>query len=82
MLGIYSAYGDLACSGWKYKGAAFPNPIHAKGTGPILVLGNTGDPASLPVLETALATETDRGAQGEMRGAINKLKPQPAKATP
>jgi HEAT repeat protein len=41
-------------------------------------LGNTGDPASLPVLEEALKVETDPGAQGEMRGAINKLK-APAK---
>jgi HEAT repeat protein len=41
-------------------------------------LGNTGDPASLPVLEEALKVETDTGAQGEMRNAINKLKPKPA----
>lgn len=37
-------------------------------------LGNTGDPASLPVLETALEKETDAGAKGEMRGAISRLK--------
>ncbi|MBC7819849.1 MAG: HEAT repeat domain-containing protein [Planctomycetaceae bacterium] len=37
-------------------------------------LGNTGDPASLPVLQTALEKETDPGAQGEMRGAISRLK--------
>lgn len=37
-------------------------------------LGNTGDPASLPVLKEALKAETDPGAQGEMRGAISKLK--------
>ncbi len=41
-------------------------------------LGNTGDPASLPILEEALKVETDPGAQGEMRGAINRLKPKPA----
>lgn len=41
-------------------------------------LGNTGDPASLPALESALKVETDAGAQGEMRGAISRLK---AKAT-
>lgn len=40
-------------------------------------LGNTGDPASLPALEKALKNETDKGAQGEMRGAIQKLKPKP-----
>ncbi len=37
-------------------------------------LGNTGDPASLPALEEALAKETYDGAKGEMRGAINRLK--------
>jgi HEAT repeat protein len=37
-------------------------------------LGNTGDPASLPALQAALEKETDPGAQGEMRGAINRLK--------
>jgi HEAT repeat protein len=40
-------------------------------------LGNTGDPASLPALEKALKNETDPGAQGEMRGAIQKLKAKP-----
>jgi HEAT repeat protein len=37
-------------------------------------LGNTADPASLPALEAALEKETDSGAQGEMRGAIARLK--------
>jgi HEAT repeat protein len=37
-------------------------------------LGNTGDPASLPVLEAALEKESDPAAQGEMRGAISRLK--------
>jgi peptidyl-prolyl cis-trans isomerase A (cyclophilin A) len=36
-------------------------------------LGNTGDPASLPVLIKALAKESDPTAQGEMRGAIARL---------
>ncbi len=40
-------------------------------------LGNTGDPKSLPVLEKALKRETDPGAQGEMRGAIQKLGGKP-----
>ncbi len=37
-------------------------------------LGSTADPASLPALEAALEKETDSGAQGEMRGAIARLK--------
>ena len=46
VLGIYSAYGDLPCSGWKYGPSPFPNPIHAPGTGGIIVIGTTGDPAT------------------------------------
>lgn len=42
-------------------------------------LGNTGDPASLPVLQAALEKETDAGAQGEMRGAVSRLKALAAK---
>lgn len=41
-------------------------------------LGNTGDPASLPALIAALEKETDAGVQGEMRGAISRLKPKVA----
>ena len=37
-------------------------------------LGSTADIASLPALEAALEKETDPGAQGEMRGAIARLK--------
>ena len=40
-------------------------------------LGNTGDPNSLPSLKKALEKETDPGAQGEMRGAIQKLGGKP-----
>lgn len=36
-------------------------------------LGNTGDPASLDILYATLKKETDSGAQGEIRGAIQKL---------
>jgi len=40
-------------------------------------LGNTGDPNSLPALRKALKKETDSAAQGEMRGAIQKLGGKP-----
>ncbi|HEV3384106.1 MAG TPA: HEAT repeat domain-containing protein [Gemmata sp.] len=40
-------------------------------------LGSTGDPNSLPVLQKALKNETDSAAQGEMRGAIQKLGGKP-----
>ncbi len=40
-------------------------------------LGNVGDADFLPTLEKALKKETDPGAQGEMRGAIQKLRGKP-----
>lgn len=40
-------------------------------------LGNVGDAEFLAVLEKALKNETDPGAQGEMRGAIQKLRGKP-----
>jgi HEAT repeat protein len=40
-------------------------------------LGNVGDPAFIPTLEKALKNEKDPGAQGEMRGAIQKLRAKP-----
>ena len=46
ILGIYSAYSDLICSGWRYGPTPFPNPVHAKGSAPIVVVGTTGDPAT------------------------------------
>ncbi|HEY5229934.1 MAG TPA: alpha/beta hydrolase, partial [Galbitalea sp.] len=61
MLGIYAAYGDLICSGWKYGPSPFPNPIHAKGTSPILILGTTGDPATPYQDAQSLARQLDNG---------------------
>ncbi len=61
VLGIYSAYSDLACSGWKYGPSPFPNPVHATGTGAILVIGTTGDPATPYVDAKNLAKQLDGG---------------------
>ncbi|HEY1529374.1 MAG TPA: alpha/beta hydrolase, partial [Galbitalea sp.] len=61
VLGIYSAYSDLACSGWKYGPSPFPNPIHAAGSGPILLLGTTGDPATPYADARNLAKQLDGG---------------------
>ena len=61
ILGIYSAYGDLVCSGWPFGPSVFPNPVHADGTGPILVLGTTGDPATPYADAKNLAQQLDRG---------------------
>jgi pimeloyl-ACP methyl ester carboxylesterase len=61
VLGEYSAYGDLPCSGWKYGPTPFPNPVRAKGTGPILVLGTTGDPATPYADAQLLAKQLEGG---------------------
>jgi len=61
ILGIYSGYGDLVCSGWADGPSPFPNPIHAKGTGPILVLGTTDDPATPYQDAKSLAQQLDGG---------------------
>lgn len=61
MLGISAAYGDLICSGWKYGPSPFPNPIHAEGSGPILILGTTGDPATPYQDAQSLAKQLDNG---------------------
>jgi pimeloyl-ACP methyl ester carboxylesterase len=61
ILGIYSAYGDLVCSGWPFGPSVFPNPVHADGTGPILVLGTTGDPATPYADAKNLAQQLDSG---------------------
>ena len=61
VLGIYSAYGDLVCSGWKFPEAPFPVTIHARGTGPIIVVGTTGDPATPYSDAKLLARQLDNG---------------------
>lgn len=61
ILGIYSAYGDLVCSGWNDQPAPFPNTVHAMGTGPIIVVGTTGDPATPYADAKILAKQLDNG---------------------
>ena len=61
VLGQYSAYSDLACSGWKYGPSPFPNPVRAYGAGPILVVGTTGDPATPYSDAQNLALQLDSG---------------------
>lgn len=44
-IGRFQGYGDLACAGWPYQGAA-RTAVKATGANPILVVGTTGDPAT------------------------------------
>lgn len=44
--GKYLGYSGLTCKDWPYKSKVTPHPIAAKGTGPIVVIGTTRDPAT------------------------------------
>ncbi|MHC0430130.1 alpha/beta hydrolase [Streptomyces sp. O3] len=46
VFGDYMAWGMLGCSGWPVDGAADHPDVSADGSAPILVIGNTGDPAT------------------------------------
>ncbi|SDK92192.1 alpha/beta hydrolase [Streptomyces indicus] len=46
LFGDYLAWGMLGCSDWAVEGAADHPDVSAKGSAPILVIGNTGDPAT------------------------------------
>ncbi|MFI6346564.1 alpha/beta hydrolase [Streptomyces sp. NPDC050560] len=46
LFGDFLAWGMLSCSDWAVPGAAAHPDVHAPGAPPILVVGNTGDPAT------------------------------------
>jgi pimeloyl-ACP methyl ester carboxylesterase len=46
LFGDYLAWGMLGCTGWPVPGAADHPDVSAPGSAPILVIGNTGDPAT------------------------------------
>ncbi|MEU0739513.1 alpha/beta hydrolase [Streptomyces sp. NPDC006134] len=46
LFGDHLAWGMLGCTGWPVKGAADRPDVGAPGAPPILVIGNTGDPAT------------------------------------
>ncbi|MER5947045.1 alpha/beta hydrolase [Streptomyces sp. NPDC001904] len=46
LFGDYLAWGMLSCTDWAVDGAANHPDVSASGSAPILVVGNTGDPAT------------------------------------
>ncbi|MGY0018508.1 alpha/beta hydrolase [Streptomyces sp. cg35] len=46
LFGDYLAWGMLGCTGWAVDGAADHPDVSAPGSAPVLVVGNTGDPAT------------------------------------
>lgn len=55
------AWGGLACGEWPVKATGKPERITAKGSGPILVVGTTRDPATPYEWSQRLAKELDNG---------------------
>lgn len=76
VIGPYMAYGDIGCANWPYTSTVEREPIAAKGSAPILVIGTTNDPATPYVWAKNLAGELENGHlltyKGEGHTAYNK----------
>ncbi|WP_409483882.1 alpha/beta hydrolase [Arsenicicoccus dermatophilus] len=59
--GRFMAWGESVCGPWPVKGPGKAEPIKAAGSGPIVVLGTTRDPATPYENSVALAKELDEG---------------------
>lgn len=68
VIGPYMAYGDIGCANWPYQSSVKRGPISAAGSGPILVVGTTHDPATPYVWAQNLARELDNGHLVTYRG--------------
>jgi pimeloyl-ACP methyl ester carboxylesterase len=59
--GAIFAFGLSSCSTWPIHTGRVPEPIHARGAAPIMVIGTTRDPATPLEWAQALAKELDSG---------------------
>ncbi|MFE8008018.1 alpha/beta hydrolase [Streptomyces sp. NPDC057418] len=77
VFGDYLGWGLMSCTGWPVAGAWETPDVSAPGSAPILVIGNTGDPATPYAGAKAMAAELGRGVgieltyKGEGHGAYN-----------
>lgn len=77
VFGDYLGWGLMACTGWPVKGAWDTPDVSAEGAAPVLVIGNTGDPATPYAGAKAMAEELGEGVgvemtyKGEGHGAYN-----------
>lgn len=77
VFGDYLGWGLMACTGWPVAGAWDTPDVSAPGSAPILVVGNTGDPATPYAGAKAMAAELGEGVgieltyKGEGHGAYN-----------
>jgi pimeloyl-ACP methyl ester carboxylesterase len=76
VLGPQMAYGGTACANWPFPATRDREPITAAGSGPILVIGTTNDPATPYVWAKNVAAELQNGHlityHGEGHTAYNK----------
>jgi hypothetical protein len=61
VFGPFLAWGGLACGEWPVQAQSEPAPVNARGAGPILVVGTTGDLATPYEWAVALADQLDSG---------------------
>ncbi|WP_103530825.1 alpha/beta hydrolase [Streptomyces sp. SM11] len=77
LFGDYLGWGLMGCTGWPVAGAWQTPDVSAPGAAPILVIGNTGDPATPYAGAKAMVEELGRGVgveltyKGEGHGAYN-----------
>ncbi|MBI0299110.1 alpha/beta fold hydrolase [Streptomyces sp. PRKS01-29] len=77
VFGEYLAWGMLGCTGWPVDGTTDTPDVSAEGAAPILVVGNTGDPATPYEGARKMVQELGRGVgvevtyKGQGHGAYN-----------
>ncbi|MET7933621.1 alpha/beta hydrolase [Streptomyces sp. NPDC005322] len=77
VFGEYLAWGMLSCTGWPVAGRTDTPDVGAEGSAPILVVGNTGDPATPYAGARKMVEELGKGVgvevtfKGQGHGAYN-----------
>ncbi|MFJ7998024.1 alpha/beta hydrolase [Streptomyces sp. NPDC096310] len=66
VFGDYLGWGLMSCAGWPVKGQWRTPDVSAPGSAPILVVGNTGDPATPYAGAKAMATALGKGVGVEL----------------
>ena len=61
IFGGYIVWANLPCTTWPVPAEGEPEPVHAAGAAPILVVGTTRDPATPYEWAQALAEQLDSG---------------------
>jgi pimeloyl-ACP methyl ester carboxylesterase len=61
IFGLLDLYSEATCSIWPVKPTGPPEPIHAAGSPPIIVVGSTEDPITPYAWAQALAKQLDHG---------------------